>query len=70
MRVEDAGKASAHAFEKSHQVLDATRKDVADIEEFIASMSTSNGSPTLGDSSPAPGQSDEPAASWSGAKQA
>ena len=53
-RVEDTGQASQAAFAKSHQILDETRRDVADIEEFIASMVGSNGGP----SGPLDGSSD------------
>lgn len=45
-RVHESRVASAAAFSRSHQVLDATAKDVAEIEDFIASMEGSNGAPT------------------------
>jgi hypothetical protein len=72
-RVQDASAASAGAFAKSHQVLDATKKDVADIEEFIASMVGSNGAPAgpldVSSATSVQSQPSEPAASW-GAKTA
>lgn len=51
-RVENVSDASKSAFAKSHQILDATKRDVEEIEEFIESMIGSNGAPgPLGDSS-------------------
>ena len=59
------------AFAAGHAELDATRKEIAEIQEFLADIEGSNGAPTSGGSSatsdqPRPdGQSPtEPAASW------
>lgn len=59
VRIEGANAHGAAAFLKAHVVLDSTEKDVAEIEEFIASLAGSNGAPAgpLDGSSTLSGQS-------------
>lgn len=49
-RIEGASALSAAAFQKAHQVINATEQGVSEIEDFIKSLEGSNGGP-LQDSS-------------------
>jgi hypothetical protein len=50
-RIGAADARSGVAFDKAHKQMDATEKDVAEVEAFLASLEGSNGGPTLRDSS-------------------